>query len=164
MLNIRHEIDRLRTLKVSELKQEFEQVAGEPARSNNRTFLIKRIAWRLQARAEGGLSERALALAARLAREGDLRVRPRPEVHAAYAESAQQADQGSSCGAMPAAGSWLIRSYRGRRVEVKLLESGFEWEGVRYPSLTAVAKAVTGSDWNGRLFFGLTGRKGNTSC
>ena len=164
MLNVRHEIDRLRTLKVSQLQCEFEDLTGEPARSNNRTFLIKRITWRLQARAEGGLSERAIELASQLAREQDLRVRPRPEIHAAFADSVELSAADASSGTTPTSGQWLVRSYRGRRIEVKVLESGFEWQGVTYPSLTAVAKAVTGSDWNGRLFFGLTGRKGTKKC
>lgn len=163
MLNVRKEVDRLRMLKVSQLKSELEDLTGEPARSNNRVFLIKRIAWRLQARAEGGLSERAIALASRLAREQDLRVRPRPEVHEAFAEADEFASSVSSR-EHPGAGQWLVRAYRGRRIEVRVLASGFEWDGTTYPSLTAVAKAVTGSNWNGRLFFGLTGRKGGKSC
>ena len=49
----------------------------------------------------------------------------------------------------------LTRTYRGRRVEAKVLPQGFEYEGQVYRSLSAVAKAVTGSHWNGLLFFGL---------
>jgi hypothetical protein len=47
----------------------------------------------------------------------------------------------------------LTREYRGRTIAVTVLEDGFDLEGKRFPSLTAVAKAVTGSHWNGHLFF-----------
>ena len=53
----------------------------------------------------------------------------------------------------------LTRKYRGRLVETKVLPYGFEYEGQVYTSLSAVAKAVTGSHWNGHLFFGLTTHK-----
>ena len=57
---------------------------------------------------------------------------------------------------LPIAGTVLTRKYRGRQVETKVLPNGFECEGQVYRSLSAVAKAVTGSHWNGHLFFGLT--------
>ena len=53
----------------------------------------------------------------------------------------------------------ILRDYRGLRLTVTVLERGFEWNGQIYSSLTAVAKAITGTHWNGRLFFGLSRRK-----
>jgi hypothetical protein len=160
--NIKTEIDRLQKLRVSQLQEEFALVTGEIARSNNRAFLVKRIAWRKQAIAQGGLSERAIQKAATLAREQDLRVRPRPEVHAAFAESDSSLTapptSASVSGELPAPGAWLTKVYKGRRLEVKVLERGFEFEGQRYGSLSAIAKAVTGCEWNGKLFFGLKNR------
>ena len=58
-------------------------------------------------------------------------------------------------GRLPIPGTVLTRKYRGRLIEVTVLPKGFEWEGEVYRSLSAVAKAVTGSHWNGFLFFGL---------
>ncbi|MCA9563029.1 MAG: DUF2924 domain-containing protein [Myxococcales bacterium] len=142
---------------MSELRGEFERVWGEPTDSNNRPYLIKRIAWRKQAAAHGGLSEAAREMARELARDADLRVRSPKSVHAAYARVESEDD--SSSKEMPRAGSRLIRMYRGRRIEVDVLERGFVWDGREFASLTAVAHAVTGSIWNGRLFFGLTKRK-----
>jgi hypothetical protein len=52
----------------------------------------------------------------------------------------------------------LIRVYRGLRLTVTVLERGYEWNGRYFPSLSAVACAITGCHWNGRLFFGLTRR------
>ena len=56
-------------------------------------------------------------------------------------------------------GSVLRRRYRERTVEVKVLAEGFEYEGHRYESLSAVARAITGTRWNGLLFFGLSKRR-----
>lgn len=56
---------------------------------------------------------------------------------------------------LPPPGSMLSRTYKGRDLIVTILESGFEFEGRRYRSLSAIAKAVTGAHWNGMLFFGL---------
>lgn len=155
-LDIERELKRLTSLNLSELKREFERAWGEPCRSNNRPYLVKRTAWRLQALAEGGLSERARRRAEEIARDEDLRVRPPPEVHEAL-----RGLEGSPARAeLPPAGTVLSRDYLGRRVKVTVLERGFLWEGATYKSLTAVARAITGSDWNGRLFFGLSGRGG----
>jgi len=56
---------------------------------------------------------------------------------------------------LPMPGSVLRRNYQGREILVRVLEGGFEFEGRRYRSLSAIAKAVTGAHWNGMLFFGL---------
>ena len=58
----------------------------------------------------------------------------------------------------PLVGTTLIRSWRDQELRVEVRENGFEWDGTLYRSLTAAAKAITGSAWNGRLFFGLTKR------
>ena len=55
----------------------------------------------------------------------------------------------------------LTRKYRGQLVAVKVLAKGFEYDGENYRSLSAVAKVVTGSHWNGLLFFGLISQKRN---
>ena len=55
-------------------------------------------------------------------------------------------------------GTKLTREYKGRTIVVTVLNDGYEFEGERYKSLSAIAKAVTGTHWNGHLFFGL--RKG----
>ena len=157
-MNINIELRRLNGLRVSQLREEFERVSGEPARSNNRVFLVKRIAWRIQAAAEGGLTQRVREMAMRLAREQDLRMRPREEIHRAFEGLEAPASRGRE---LPPPGSVLTRMYKGRRVEVRVERDGtFEWEGRAFKSLSAVAKAITGSDWNGRLFFGLSRRGG----
>jgi len=56
----------------------------------------------------------------------------------------------------PKPGDLLSRYYQGRQITVRVLDKGFEYEGQPYRSLSAIAKVITGSHWNGRLFFGLT--------
>jgi hypothetical protein len=120
--------------------------------------LIKRIVWRLQALAEGDLSERARKRAAELANDADLRLKPSksaPVVSSnhASAPSSQQPDN-----RLPPAGQTLRRLYKGRIVHVRILPKGFEFEGMVHQSLSAVAKAITGSHTNGYLFFQLLGK------
>src|SRR5712691_11210149 len=69
------EIDGLRQHSVGQLKLKYREVFGQESRSHHKQFLVRRLAWRLQANAEGDLSERARQRAARLAQEADLRIR-----------------------------------------------------------------------------------------
>ena len=82
--------------------------------------------------------------------------------HAATAASEQRAPRRRREGngrrrdlRLPAPGGWLRRTYQGRDILVRVLEDGYEHEGRRFRSLSAIAQAVTGAHWNGRLFFGL---------
>ncbi|HTU19963.1 MAG TPA: DUF2924 domain-containing protein, partial [Gemmataceae bacterium] len=75
-LNIVNEVAALQRLSVAQLRQRFADLFGEATNASNRTWLIKRIAWRMQALAEGDLSERARQRAADLARDADLRLNP----------------------------------------------------------------------------------------
>jgi hypothetical protein len=54
----------------------------------------------------------------------------------------------------------LVRKYRGEMLQVRVLADGFEFEGAAYPSLSAVARAITGSHCNGFLFFQIAGNGG----
>ena len=72
-MNVGKEISRLRQMTVSQLRDKYREVFGEPTRAGNKDFLFKRIAWRIQSLEEGDLSERARHRAAELARDADLR-------------------------------------------------------------------------------------------
>jgi hypothetical protein len=144
---------------LGQLREKYLELFGEPTRSGNRDFLFKRLAWRVQSLAEGTLSQRARRRAEELARDADIRTTlPRPPKHAAVAATtvAPPAPKETAQDRLPIAGTVLTRKYRGKHVETKVLAYGFEYEGQVYRSLSAVAKAVTGSHWNGHLFFGLT--------
>jgi hypothetical protein len=145
------EIARLRTLPVAQLRVKYAEVFGEEARSNNKDYLWKRIAFRIQERAEGGLSERARRRAEELADEADLRIIPSRAAAAAFAAplSPRRRDP-----RLPPPGTVLRRTWAGREHVVLALEEGFELDGRRFRSLSAVARAITGTRWNGHVFFG----------
>lgn len=164
-LSVQDQLATLQTMTVSQLQVRYQQVFGEQSRSGNRQWLLRRVAWRVQALAEGGLSERALKRAAELARDADIRVRPPSgalDSAASYPFPRGGVNQrGVSVSGkvrssdLPAPGTVLTRQYRGTEHRVTVLPDGFEYNGETYRSLSAVASAITGSHWNGRLFFGL---------
>ena len=158
--NVAQALAALGRMTPAQLRDKYLEVFGEPSRSGNRDFLFKRIAWRIQSLAEGGLSDRAKRRAEELARDADIRMTmpraPKQTADAGARTVALPTPKGTAHERLPIPGTVLSRKYRGRRVEVKVLPGGFEYDGQVYRSLSAVAKAVTGSHWNGHLFFGLT--------
>jgi len=162
MTTIVNEIARLQQKTSTELRKVYEDLFGEPTRSGNKAFLIKRIAWRLQANAEGDLPERARRIrgrAAEIADDSALRLNPPPPSPPPPDTQSPSEPTASSPSAgdrrLPMPGAVLKRSYKGRTILVTVLEDGFEYEDTVYKSLSAVARAVTGTHWNGYLFFGL---------
>jgi hypothetical protein len=151
-----NEIARLEDLSVNQLIRRYEEVFGEECRSRHKRYLVRRIAWRLQANEEGGLSERALQRAQELAVDADLRVTaPRGQEPRVAVSSRNPVDWDPR---LPPPGNWIERKYRSRMIRVLVLAEGFEYDGRRYRSLTAIAKEVTGTHVNGFHFFRL-GRK-----
>ena len=152
------DIAALPTFGIRDLRQQFEALFQEPARSFNKAWLVRRIAWRLQALDEGDLSERARRRAAELARDAEIRVTaPKftQKVGDIGHRTTVHAHLSRSDGGLPAPGTLLTRTYKGEVVRVTVLQEGFSWNGTVYRSLTAVAKAITGSHLSGRAFFGL---------
>jgi hypothetical protein len=167
-VNVGKEVAALQRMTPKQLRERYAEVFGETTAARNRTWLVRRIAWRLQALAEGDLSERAKARAAELARDADLRVVP-PALRAVPADEAGSRtvtrtvtrEAGfASDGRLPPPGGVITRKYKGAVVQVKVLSHGFEYAGEVYASLSAVAKAVTGSHCNGFLFFRLNAKGG----
>ncbi len=155
-LNVARELALLRRMPVAELRDKYAEVFGEATRTKNRPWLVKRIAWRLQALAEGDLSERARRRAEELARDADLRLRPAAEAGLAPAPEERTATRTlpfKPDERLPMAGTVLTRHYKGEDLQVRVLPDGFEFEGKIYGSLSAVARAITGSHCNGYLFF-----------
>ena len=162
MLNVAKEVAAMERMTVDQLRRKYAEVFGERTNGRHKEWLIKRIIWRMQANVEGDLSERARRRAMELANDADLRMTPPREP-----KPARDADQRTTSvatkvqpsHALPP-GTMLKRNYKGRTVRVQALADGFEWEGERYRSLTAVAKAVTGKHWNGFHFFNLRNKGG----
>jgi Protein of unknown function (DUF2924) len=146
------QIESLRKLKTTELRTRYRNLFGEASASFNRAHLFRRIAWRLQAEAEGDLSEEARRRASDLANDSDLRLRaPR----SFWSERERNGDSPDRDPRLPPAGTVLERVYRGQTIRVTILPSGFEYHAKPYASLSAVAQRVTGTRWNGFHFFGL---------
>jgi hypothetical protein len=154
------EIDALRHQSVGQLRVKYLQVFGLESRSNHKQFLVRRIAWRLQANAEGDLSQRARERALALAEEADLRIRA-PESF--LSQLAGPIGNRLRDPRLPAPGTRLCRQFHGQIVSVEVLEKGFRYQERVYRSLSAVARQVTGVQWNGFAFFALSGSAGATS-
>jgi len=153
------ELAALERLSVGRLRERYAEVFGEPTTGNNRPWLVRRIAWRLQERAEGGLTERARRRAEELADDADLRViPPRAGAGRPAARTAAMLDAAPKDPRLPVPGTILTRPYKGGVLQVRVLGGGFEYDGSTYRSLSAVAKAATGSHCNGFAFFGLVGK------
>lgn len=169
-LNVGKEVAALKRMTVKQLRGRHIEVFGEPTRSGHKDYLVKRIAWRLQAQEMGDLPSRAVAASAgvglsrrarrradQLANDADLRSTA-PKVKADDGQSGittQAAVAFDHDPRIPMPGSIITRHYKGREIAVKVRPKGFEFEGEVYRSLSAVAKAVTGKHWNGYHFFKL---------
>ena len=155
------QVRELSGMTAGELRERYRHVFGEESRSCNKDFLRKRIAWRIQALAEGDLSERARRRAQEIANDADLRRRaPRLSNKVGMVENAARSVSGTLSpgrdSRLPARGTLLHREFNGRQIVVTVLNVGFEFEGRKYKSLSAIALEVTGAKWNGFLFFGLS--------
>jgi hypothetical protein len=166
-VNVAREVAALQRLTTKQLRHKFAEVFGDGTNANNRTWLVRRIAWRLQCLAEGGLSDRARERAAELACDADLRLNPplapTPAAEPAAVVTGRTVTRGVGPGPdrrLPPPGTVLARPYKGGTVRVTVLADGFEFEGAVYGSLSAAAKAATGTHCNGFAFFGLPAKGG----
>ena len=133
----------LQKLSLGELKQRWQDLYGSecPARMS-RFFLVRALAYRIQEQALGGLDR---ATRRRLARASeDLAAGRTP------ATSAPKIKPGTR----------LLREWQGVVYDVMVLESGVQYRGESWPSLSAVAREITGTRWSGPRFFGLKGATG----
>ena len=142
----------LEQLGIKELVEEYQQLFGKTPRAKNRQFLIKRIRWKLEEQRLGGLSKVAKKNLEVLMSGIEVPIGSEKGTKKVKSNTANK-------GAEFQPGTILTRVYMGRTIEVLVTDTGFEYEGQLYKSLSAIANKVTGSKWNGRLFFGLTKRK-----
>jgi hypothetical protein len=156
--NIGKEIAALQRMTVRELRTRYAEVFGEGTRAGSKPWLVKRIVWRIQSLAEGGLSERARQRAAELANDADVRMSPpkaEPTSRAPSARTKTSALAVKGDNRLPPPGTIITRKYKGQTLQVQVLPKGFEFEGEVYKSLSAAAKAITGQHCNGYYFFRL---------
>jgi len=151
----------LEQMNVGQLAEKYRELYGEPTRTRNKDYLRKRLSWRIQELAEGGLPASALERIAQLGDELPERWRMR--------QSAQVKDAGPVPALeprdprVPPVGTVLHRVFNGVAHEVTVCGEGFEHAGERFKTLSAIAKHITGTPWNGFLFFGLKKRVETTS-
>jgi hypothetical protein len=156
-LNVGKEIAALEEMPVAQLRDRYAEVFGETTNARNKQWMVKKIIWRLQSMVEGDLSERARARAMEIASDADIRRRPpkAPAPNPTAPRSAPIPVPVSLDNRVPIPGSLITREYKGRLLEVLVLDEGFEYAGEKFKSLSAVAKRITGSHCNGYLFFNL---------
>jgi hypothetical protein len=153
------EIEQLRRASLATLREEHRRIFHEETHCRHREHLFRRIAWRLQALAEGDLTERARERAQQIACDADLRVvAPRDffTVNGSQIETTKGNRNRQQDNRLPLPGTLLSREWRGKSILVEVLPNGFRYENRHYRSLSAVATAVAGTRWNGLAFFGLT--------
>lgn len=154
-LNIKKEHAALDRMTIAELRDRYTELSGDTTASRNRIWLIRRILWRMQSREHGGLSQAAIDRARELAQGADLRVTAPKQKIATESGNRTVTKHFAAKSRVPIPGSRITRRYKGRMIEVLVLREGFEFEGERYSSLSAIAKHITGSHWNGFRFFNL---------
>jgi Protein of unknown function (DUF2924) len=140
---IEAEIAHLRSLALDALRRRWQVVFGRtPPAALSKDLLGRMIAWRLQEQVFGGLDRESLSFLEGLARHGGS---PRRQLKP---------------------GTVLVREYQGQRHNVTVAPDGFNWQGTTYASLSAIARAITGTAWSGPRFFalqpnGITSTRGN---
>jgi hypothetical protein len=131
---IEAEIARLRSLRPDALRRRWRVVFGRtPPAALSKDLLRRMIGWRIQEQAFGGLDRESLTFLDGLARHGGS---PRRHLKP---------------------GTVLVRDYQGQRHTVTVAPDGYCWQGTTYPSLSAIARAITGTAWSGPRFFALHG-------
>ncbi len=150
-MSIAKEIEKLRTMKVPELVKRYREVFGKKPRVKNKEWLWKRCAYQLQVVRYGGLSGAAQRRLEALIAEINL-----PAIENQRAVTGKL--RAPRAPGIPAPGTTIVRTWRGREYHVKVLEEGFEYDDAVFKSLSAVARQITSTRWNGPLFFNLRKR------
>jgi hypothetical protein len=153
--NLLSQIMALRNASIEDLAKKYQELFPDrKAPTNNKIFLWKQIAYKLQEIEYGGLSSEAQDKLKGLIQEYD------PINNKAYRSKEQlgknlQKHSSLKDNRLPIPGSIITKTYKGNDIQVKILEKGFEYKGKIYKSLSAIAKDITGNHWNGYIFFGL---------
>ena len=152
---IETKITAITKLNADELQKAYKELFKQDGEfSHNRRYLIRKIAHRLQELEYGGISEKALRRIKELIEKYDpinnKAVRPNMDALNQNFSNRPYRDK-----RLPIPGSRIIRMYKGRNLEIKVLESGFEYDGKIYKSLSAVTHMIAGSNWNAFDFFKL---------
>lgn len=138
------QLTALKVAPIGALKQRWRDLFETEPPPYNRRFLEHRLAYRIQELAYGGLKPQTLKRLRQLGEEldgGDPKRRRQPAKE------------------RPISGTRLIREYQGTEHCVTVRDEGYEYRGRPYKSLSAIARAITGTRWNGLVFFGLKNQR-----
>ncbi|MHB9038544.1 MAG: DUF2924 domain-containing protein, partial [Armatimonadota bacterium] len=145
--SITRQIADLHNMSHPKLQSLWTTLYGTNPPAYNRKHLIKRLAYRIQELTYGGLSKRAEAKMQAILEDSGL------DENAGVPKKRRRRTLARKD--TPVVGTRLVREWNGRNYEVICVHGGFEYDGRLYRSLTAIAKAITGTHWSGRAFFGL---------
>jgi hypothetical protein len=134
----------LKSTPTKDLKDQWRELFDSEPPPFNRRYLESRLAYRIQELAYGGLKPETIRRLERLGEELDGGDRKKSRIRADF---------------HPIAGTRLLREWQGVEHVVTVTVDGFEWQGRPYKSLSAIARAITGTRWNGWVFFGLKSRR-----
>lgn len=149
--NTTKHIEGLKATSTEQLTALYRQYFGDRAAPGNRTFLIRQLAYRIQEQAMGDLPSAAKDKVEELIRAYD------PINRTVIRSDSRTTETGRDI-RLPTPGSFITKIYKGKRIDVKVLEKGFEYQDTVYSNLSAVAKTITGAHWNGFVFFGVKNR------
>jgi hypothetical protein len=137
----------LKTTPTPDLKKQWRELFDSEPPPFNRRYLESRLAYRIQELAYGGLKPETIRRLERLGEDLD---------------GGDKKKRGMRADAMPITGTRLLREWQGVEHIVTVMTDGFEWQGRSYKSLSAIARAITGTRWNGWVFFGLKSHRGRS--
>jgi hypothetical protein len=147
-------------LGAAQLRAIHKELFGVAPQVVNCQHLRRKIAWHLQTARDGSLPESVRQHAIAIARETELRSRIGENLSRRRAEIPLNQTVAAKViqtrdARLPMPGCLIVKDYKGNTIVVKVLDSGFEYDGRRFTSLSAIAGEITGTRWNGFLFFGL---------
>ena len=146
--SIARQIADMQSLSFAEMQQLWRKLYGKEPPAFNKPYLVKRLAYRIQELAYRQLSGDAYKKMDEILDTHRFDCLGSNKAVRAHAQMRKDG--------LPATGTKLVREWNGEVYEVSVVNGGFEYDGCRHRSLTAVAHAITGTHWNGRAFFGLS--------
>ncbi len=139
--NVAAKVAALQIMNLAELQSLWESLFQEGAPSHKKSYLIPRLAYRIQELAYGGLSQ------------------PSKQRLEDFITGKIKLSANNKRVRKPTVGTRLIREYQGVEHHVTVTRTGFEYQGRTFGSLSQIAREITGTRWSGPLFFGLTGKQ-----
>jgi glucan-binding YG repeat protein len=159
------DLAQIQTLTIKQLKAQIAEVTSQAVKSNNRPYLIGKLAKALEAKAAAEAEQARTAKKAKTARKAATTKSEKASKKAEKSAKAEKAERrtrtsprkaGERDPRLPAVGTVLEREHNGKKIRVTVLDDGFRYEGETYNSLSTIARVATGTIWNGFTFFHLT--------